>query len=81
MLRRSNDLNLLVVNAPPIEKDVPFVTHAIDQVIHAIEIPQQSGFAAPRWSDEGGNLALRNLHVNVIEGLLVAVVKVEIASL
>ncbi len=78
---QSDDLNLLVVYAPPIEKDISFVTHAIDQVVHPVEVSKQRGLAASGRPYEGGHLSLGNVHVDVVERLLLAVVKVEVASL
>ena len=64
----------------PVEKDIALVTNSIDQLIHAVEIAQQRRLAAPRGTNKGGHLPLGNIHVDVIERLLLAVEEVEVAT-
>src|SRR5690606_6815540 len=58
---QGNDLQFGIVNAVTIDPDIPLVTDPVNQVVHPVEIAQQGGLPAAGWSDERGDLALRNL--------------------
>ncbi len=57
------------------------MVNAIDQLVHSIEVTKKSRLAAPGRTDESGHLPLRDIHVDLVEGLLLAVVEVEINHL
>jgi hypothetical protein len=64
-LRRRDDLDRGIEEAGAADADVALVAHAVDQVVHAVEAAQQGGLAAAGGADEGGDLAARDLHVDV----------------
>jgi len=55
--------------------------HAFDQVVHAVEHPQQRALAAAAGADQGGHLARRDLQVDGDQGLEIAVEKVKAPGL
>ena len=59
----------------------PVVAHAVDEVVHAIDVAQERGLAAAGGADERGDLLLGNVHADAEQGLLRAVVKVEFVDL
>ena len=50
------------------------------KVVHAVEDAQQRGLAAAGRPDEGGDLALIERHVDVLERAVVAVIEIQIAD-
>ena len=59
----------------------PCVPHAIDEVVHAVEIAQQRRLAAAGRADEGGDLPLRDVHRDVEKRLLRSVAEGEVLDL
>ena len=52
----------------------------VDEVVHAVDAAEEGGFAAAGGSDEGGDLFLGDLEVDVVEGLVFGVEEVEIGD-
>jgi hypothetical protein len=55
------------------------VPHAVDQLVHPVEIAQQRGLAAAGGSDERGDLTLGDFERDVLERLFLSVEKIEVA--
>jgi hypothetical protein len=49
-----------------------------DQFIHPVERPQESGLAATRGPDEGRDLSLFDLEVDILQGLKRPVKEIQI---
>ncbi len=72
------DVLTLAVDVVAIEVDGAFDTAAVDQIIHAVEAAQQSRLAATGRADKGRHTLARDVHADVIQRLLLAVVKAEV---
>ena len=51
---------------------------AVDEVVHAVEVAQEGGFAATGGADEGGDVIFGKGEVDVVEDLLGAIPEVEV---
>ena len=74
---QGDDFDRRIPDAAAGKLDVAGVTDAVDQLVHAVEIAQQSRFAAAGRSDERGDLALGNVEGDVLQRLLFAVEEIE----
>ena len=43
------------------------------QVVHAVQRPQKGGLAAAGRANEGRDLMLRDIHIHIVEGMVLAV--------
>ncbi len=68
----------LAVDIVTVEVDGAFDTAAVDQIIHTVEAAQQGRLAAAGRADEGGHALARDVHADVEQRLLLAVVQAEI---
>ena len=75
---QGNDLDGGIVEADAVEADVALVADAVDEVVHAVHVPQQGGFPATRRADECGDLVLRDRHVDAEDRLFLTVVETEV---
>ena len=80
-LRSSITSTLGAVGRIAVEPHVAADPHAADQIVQPIDAAQQRRFAAARRADQGGDLALGNAQVDVVQGLLLAVPEVELHRL
>src|SRR5258706_7491311 len=62
-----------------VEQDLARDAHAVDQVLHAVDAAQQGRLPAARGSDQGRDLALRNVELDAVQRLCLAVPQREIA--
>ena len=69
-----------VVDRTAVDGDIPFVTDAVDEVVHAVQIAQERGLAATGGSDEGDDLTLGDVEGDGVEGLLLAIPETEVAD-
>ncbi len=60
-----------------VDNDLAFDAHAVDQVVHAVEHPQQGALAAAAGPDQGGHLADGYAQIDPGKGLEIAVKKVQ----
>src|SRR5207249_3144794 len=49
----------------------------IDQVVHPVKAPKESRFAAPGGTDKRGYPLFRNLQIDSVKGLSLAVMKID----
>ena len=61
-----------------VQNDLAFGALLGVELKHAVKNPQQSRFAAARWADKGGHFAFRNIEVDALKGVELAVVKIQI---
>ena len=61
-----------------VQNDLAFGALLGVELKHAVKHPQQGRFAAARRADEGGDFAFRNIEVDALEGVELAVVKVQV---
>src|SRR5206468_5759609 len=66
-----------IQNVAAIEHDLACRALGRIEGVHAVEGAQQRRLAAPRRTDERGDAALRNVEIDVLEGLEVAVKEME----
>ena len=59
----------------------PLDANRVDQVVHAIDAPQQCGLAATGGTDQRRHLALGDRHADVEQRLLLAVPEIEVLDL
>ena len=78
---KGGDIHALVIDVVAVQLDLPLDAADLHQIVHPVDAAQQSGLAATGRADEGGDLTLGDLHVDVEQRLLVAVVQVEILHL
>ena len=57
------------------------MAHSGDKLVHPVEITEQCRLAATRGPDECGHLAGRNLQIDAVQRLLLAVEELEILNL
>ena len=62
-----------------IEQNLPRRALLGVELIHAVEGAQQRGLATARGADKGRNLVLRNIEVDVLQRVELAVVEVQVA--
>ncbi|MCY1437076.1 hypothetical protein D9M71_532250 [compost metagenome] len=67
----------LAVDVVAVEVDRAFHAAAVNQVVHAVEGTQQGRLAAAGRADEGGHALLGDVHADIEQGLLVAVVQAQ----
>src|SRR5262249_4168979 len=66
------------VDIRAVEENLPIRSCPKDQLVQPIEAAQHGALAAPRWADQGGNLARRDIEGDPGDGLEQAVEDVEV---
>ena len=73
-----NDFDFGIVEAGAVETDIATMADAVDEIVHAIEVAQEGGFAAAGGTDEGGDVIFGKGEVDVVKDLLGAIPEVEV---
>src|ERR1039458_837371 len=63
-----------------IQQDLAFHAGIADGVVDAVEVPQESGFAAAGRADQGRHAVGQHVERNIVQGLERAVIEVDIAG-
>jgi ABC-type amino acid transport system permease subunit len=71
---------LVIARAIAVEPDRAFDPAAGDRVVHPVERAQESGLAAARRADQGGDGLVRDVQRDVVQGLFVAVEDRDVAG-
>jgi hypothetical protein len=61
-----------------LDQDSAIDANTLDHVVHPVETTQKRGLATARRTDECGDLVSRDLQIDLLQGLDLAVVKVEV---
>ena len=80
-LSQYGDVMAGVVDVAPVEEDAALDPAPGDDVVHAVEGPDEGRLAAARRSDEGRDLAVEALDRDVLEGPVRPVVEIEVLGL
>ena len=70
-----------VIDILSVEVHLALDLHGGNQVVHAVQSPQERGFAAAGGADKGGDLPLRNGHGHIVEGVIGPVPQVQALGL
>ena len=73
-LTKCIDIDILLIDVLPIEKDLTIDTAALHQIVHAVQRLEQCGLATAGRSDEGRDLIRRNVQVDVMKRMECAIV-------
>ena len=76
-----DDFEYWVKQAGAVEADITGVADAIDEIVHAVEVAEQGGFAATGGADESGDVAFREGEMNIVQHLIAAVPEIEVIDL
>src|SRR6185369_9110990 len=77
---QGDDIRVRIQNVLPVDDDLTVMVCALGHVAHAIHHAQEGRLAAAGWPDEGSDLLLRNIYIDIQENLLLAVEKVYIVD-
>jgi hypothetical protein len=72
---QGDDFEIRIVKAAAPDGDIAGVAHAIDEVVHAIEVAEQRALSAARRADECSDLALGDVEVDGMERLRASIEK------
>src|SRR5690348_10412416 len=72
--------NVLRENIFAVQQDFALDTRAPDSFVHAVESPEQSGFAATGRPDKGGDFAGGDAQIDVEKGLLAAIPEIKLGD-
>ena len=73
-------IDLGVIDVLVVDHDLAGDTAGGDRVVHAVDGAQEGGLAAARRPDEGRDCAVRNVDRQVLDGVLVAVMDIDVAG-
>src|SRR5579872_5100992 len=77
-LTHRGGIDARIVEILTVQEHFAFDPSAGDDLVHPVQAPQQSGFAAARWSDERRDLAGLEVHGHGLDRQIRAVVGVEV---
>ena len=80
-LAQVDEVHVLVVDVPVIERDLAVDLHAVDEIIHAVERAQERGLAAARGANECDDFIFRHLKRDIKQGLMRPVIEIEVLCL
>ena len=72
------DIHALVIYIFSIQKNLAFDSASFHKIIHTVDASQQCGFTTAGWTDEGCDLLFFNIHLNILQGVEVAVIQIQI---
>ena len=78
---KGDNLDRRVVDACPVDGDIPLVADTRDELVHPVEIPQQGRFTASRRADESGHLPRGNGEIDPMQGLFLSVEELKVPHL
>ncbi len=74
-------IHLVGVQVLAVEKHLAFGTGSRDQLVHAVEGPQQGGFAAAGGADNGGDTVAPDAHIDTAHGFKITVENAQVLGL
>ena len=67
--------NVHIQDILTVDQDLAFITGIFYCFVDAVQRPQESGLAAPRWTDERRDSLLGHLKANIVQGMKIAIEK------
>src|SRR6185295_989697 len=72
---------IAAINIPAAEQCLPLDPDTLDEIVHAIEHPQQRGFSATRRADDRGDPFFRDPTVDAFQSVKVPIIKLQVFCL
>jgi hypothetical protein len=72
---------ILRENVLTVERNRTLQARVRHRLVHAVERPEQRGFAAAGWADQRRDLVRGHVQVDAVQGVRFAIVKIEVAHL
>ena len=70
-------IHLAVIDVPAVKANIAFDPAGVDGVVHAVETAKKRGLATTTWPDQCGHFAIRNIHADIEQCLLLPIPEID----